>query len=366
MIKKLSMLALSLALLLSACNGQAPAETEAPAPTVEQPPAVTEAPGEIPVTGVTESLETPADAAEITATPPPPRPTNEPGCTNSAAFVIDVTIPDNSVIGAGETFTKTWRVRNTGTCIWASDYVLTHYSENSMGAPDSTPLDITFPGETLDISVNLIAPATPGTYRGNFVIENPEGLIMQVDNDSRLWLIIQVQNTAPTATAGTTTTNASPTGSASAAATSSGTGSGGATCSFSTDVFKLTAAIEALNSYRSQNGLPNFTVNTLLVRAAQAHANDMACNNFFTHTGSDGSTPQTRVAAQGYTASSVSENVYGSNPPLDGPGVINWWRTDTGDPRHGQNLLSTAFTEIGVGYSFFDDTGYYVLVLARP
>jgi uncharacterized protein YkwD len=92
----------------------------------------------------------------------------------------------------------------------------------------------------------------------------------------------------------------------------------------------------------------------------------MAGNNSFTHTGSDGSTPQTRVVAQGYTASSVSENVYGSNPPLDGPGVINWWRTDTGDPRHGQNLLSTAFTEIGVGYSFFDDTGYYVLVLARP
>lgn len=359
MIKKLSMIVLSLALLLSACNGQAPTETEAPPPTLEQPTA------EIPVTGVTEALETPAEEQDATATPPPPRPTNEPGCTNSAAFVIDVTIPDNSVIGAGETFTKTWRVRNTGTCIWASDYVLTHYSENSMGAPAATPLDITYPGETLDISVNLIAPATPGTYRGNFVIENPEGLIMQVDNDSRLWLIIQVQNTAPTATPGTTTSNASPTGTG-AAATSSGTGSGGANCSFSTDVFRLTAAIEALNSYRAQNGLPNFTVNTLLVRAAQAHANDMACNNIFTHTGSDGSTPQTRVAAQGYTASSVSENVYGSNPPLDGPGVINWWRTDTSDPRHNQNLLSTTFTEIGVGYSFFDGSGYYVLVLAKP
>lgn len=248
MIKKLSMFALSLALLLSACNGQAPAATEASAPTGEQPPAATEAPAEIPVTGVTEALETPADSAEITATPPPPRPTNEPGCTNSAAFVIDVTIPDNSVIGAGEIFTKTWRVRNTGTCIWASDYVLTYYSDNRMGAPDATPLGITFPGETADVSIDLTAPATPGTYRGNFVIENPEGLIMQVDNDSRLWLIIQVQNTAPTATAGTTTTNASPTGTG-ATATSSGTGSGGGvTCSFSTDVFRLTAAIEALNA----------------------------------------------------------------------------------------------------------------------
>jgi uncharacterized protein YkwD len=361
MIKKLSMFALLLALLLSACNGQAPAETDASAPNGEQPSAATDAPAEIPVTGVTEALETPADSAEVTSTPPPPRPTNEPGCTNSAAFVIDVTIPDNSVIGAGETFTKTWRIRNTGTCIWASDYALTHYSENSMGAPDATPLGITFPGETADISVELIAPATPGTYRGNFVIENPEGLIMQVDQDSRLWLIIQVQNTAPTATAGTTTSNASPTSTSGAT-----TSSGGVTCSFSTDVFRLTATIEALNAYRSQNGLPEFTVNTLLVRAAQRHANDMACNNLFVHTGSDGSTPQTRVAAQGYTASSVSENVYGSNPPLDGLGVINWWRNDRTDPRHNQNLLSTTFTEIGVGYSFFNDIGYYVLVLASP
>jgi uncharacterized protein YkwD len=92
----------------------------------------------------------------------------------------------------------------------------------------------------------------------------------------------------------------------------------------------------------------------------------MACNSLFVHSGSDGSTPQTRVAAQGYSASSVSENVYGSNPPLDGPGVINWWRTDRTDPTHNQNLLSTTYTEIGVGYSFFNDFGYYVLVFASP
>ncbi len=274
-----------------------------------------------------------------------------------------MTVPDNSVINAGETFTKTWRISNTGTCIWAGDYTLTYYSENRMGAPDSVPLDITYPGQTLDISVGLTAPGSPGAYRGNFVIKNPEGLIMQVDEDSRLWLIIKVENTAPTPTAGSTT-NTSPT--SAAGVTPSGSGSSGSTCSFTTDVFKLTDAINAINAYRTQNGLPNFTVNTLLVRAAQAHANDMACNNFFTHKGSDGSTPQTRVAAQGYIASAVSENVYGSNPPLDGAGVTNWWKTDTTDPLHNQNLLSKTYTEIGVGYSFFNNFGYYVLVLAKP
>jgi uncharacterized protein YkwD len=361
MIKKLSRLILLSALLLSACGGGGEtAETATPAPTETQPPVTNEAPAETPVAEVTETVETPIVEETSAAVRPP----NEPGCTNRAAFVTDVTVPDNSVINAGETFTKTWRVSNTGTCIWASDYTLSYYSDNAMGATVPVPLDITYPGETLDISLQLTAPSSPGTYRGNFVIKNAEGLIMQVDEDSRLWLIIKVENTASAPTAGPTTTGTAPTSTPGTAATASS--SGGVTCSFATDVFKLTDAIAAINAYRAENSLPNFTVNTLLVRAAQAHANDMACNNFFTHDGTDGSTPQTRVAAQGYVASSVSENVYGSNPPLDGVGVINWWKTDPGDPRHNQNMLSTTYTEIGVGYSFFNGFGYYVLVLARP
>jgi uncharacterized protein YkwD len=72
------------------------------------------------------------------------------------------------------------------------------------------------------------------------------------------------------------------------------------------------------------------------------------------------------VADAGYVAADLSENVYGSYPPLDGPGVVNWWATDKTDPRHNQNLLSTNFTEIGVGYAFFNNYGYYVIVFAKP
>ncbi len=345
------------ALILSACGNAAPAETATPAPSDTPPPTPTQEPP-TPLPVVTDT-----PAAPITDTPAV-RPTNEPNCTNKASFVADVTIPDNTVVKAGETFTKTWRVSNTGTCIWASDYVLTYYSENRMGAPDSVPLSLTYPGQTLDISVQLTAPASPGTYRGNFVIKNPQGLIMQVDADSRLWLIIKVENTAAATSPATVTPGASPT--VAAGVTPPASGSGTASCAFSTDVFKLTDAIAAINAYRAQNNLPAYTVNTLLVRAAQRHANDMACNNFFTHTGTDGSTPTTRVAEAGYAASQVSENVYGSNPPLDGPGVVNWWKTDTADPRHNQNLLSTTYTEIGMGYAFFNGYGYYVLVLAKP
>lgn len=362
MFKKLSMVVLLMALMLSACGGQVPAETAEPAPTETQSTVVTQAPTiEIPVTGATETAVPTTETPDATSTPSTPRPTNEPGCTNSASFVSDVNIPDNSIIGAGETFTKTWRVRNTGTCIWAGDYVLTHYSEQRMGAPDSVPLEITYPGQTLDISVELTAPGSPGTYQGNFVIENPEGLIMQVDEDSRLWLIISVTNTAaPTAT---TTTNSSPT---STGNNTSVPGSGTTTCSYATDRTKLTEAINALNAYRTKNGLPAYTVNSLLARAAQRHANDMACNNLFVHTGSDGSTPQSRVAATGYTGTSVTENVYGSYPPLNGQEVVSWWANDKTDPQHNKNLLSNTYTEIGVGYAFFDNFGYYVIVFATP
>ena len=138
------------------------------------------------------------------------------------------------------------------------------------------------------------------------------------------------------------------------------------TCAYTTDAAKITETVNAINAYRAQNGLPAYTVNELLTKAATAHANDMACNKLFVHTGSNGSTPTTRVAASGYTASSVTENVYGSYPPLSGQGAVDWWKNDKTDIRHNQNLLSTTYTEIGVGYSFFDNFGYYVLVFAAP
>jgi len=372
MIKKLFVIASLTAMMLSFCSAQAPAETAVPGSTetsVATAPVVTETSAPPPADA--SATETPASLSTETSTDVvPPAPTNFPDCINSAAFAADVTIPDNTNVRGGATFTKTWRVRNTGTCTWGPDYTLTHYSDEQMGAPASVPLGTTLPGQSLDISVGLTASNSIGSHRGNFVIKNPAGLIMQVDNDSRLWVIINVTNTV----AATATVPAAP-GTASGsvtvtntASTTTGNGSGFAnvTCSFSTDPAKLTATLNAVNAYRAQNSLPAYTLNAQLARAAQAHANDMACNKLFVHTGSDKSTPQTRVAASGYIASSVSENVYGSFPPLNGQGVVNWWINDKTDLRHNQNLLSKTYTEIGVGYSFFDNFGYYVLVFAKP
>jgi uncharacterized protein YkwD len=342
--------------MISACGAKAPAETVTPTLTETQIATATD-------TEAPTATETPGVEASPTSTPETPIPTNTSDCTNGASFVADVTIPDNSSVPSGTTFTKTWRVQNTGTCIWGPNYALTHYSDENMLAPASTPLKVTFPGQTTDLSLELTAPSTAGIHKGYFVIKNPAGLIMNIDKDSRLWVVIDISvavASGPTATQGS--------GSIPVTAVSSSGGSGFAnvTCAYTTDAAKLSETINALNTYRAQNGLAAYTVNDLLTKAATAHANDMACNNLFVHIGSDGSTPASRVATSGYVASDVTENVYGSYPPLTGQGAVDWWKNDKTDIRHNQNLLSTKFTEIGVGYSFYNNFGYYVLVFAKP
>ena len=388
MIKQLFVLTTLVTLVLSACSGGAPTEAATVPPTetqaatalvsITEPPAVTE-------TSTTPSVEasatqTSGTLSTMTPTLGTPFPTNPADCTNSASFVADITIPDNTNVAGGTKFTKIWRIANNGTCVWNPTYTVTHYSDESLAAPDSVPLPITYPGQTADISIDLTAPNSTGTHRGNYVIKNPAGLIMSIGDDSRLWVVINVTVTSAatvaatmsataisnTATVAVTVAGTSSTAASATAATGNSSSSTTATCAFTTDRGKLTEVINAVNAYRAQKGLPAYTVNSRLAQAAQKHANDMACNNLSVHDGSDGSTPQSRVEATGYTASSVSENINRNNPPLDGQAVVNSWINDTNDAQNGRNLLSNVFTEIGVGYSFFNNTGSYVVVFAQP
>ena len=205
--------------------------------------------------------------------------------------------------------------------------------------------------------MELTASSTSGRHRSNFVIKNPAGLIMKIDNDSRLWVIINVSSAVASAPTATQNSGNIPV---------TGNGFANVTCAFTTDAVKVTETIDAINAYRVKNGLVAYTVNELLTKAATAHANDMACNKLFVHTGSNGSTPASRVAASGYEAASVTEDIHGSYPPISGQDTVEWWKNDQTDVSHNLNLLSSTYTEIGVGYSFYNNYGYYVLVLAKP
>ncbi len=340
--------------LLMACSGNTP---------VAQPPTMTPVPPTISTQPPVTETSTPAPA---TQTPIAPLPTNSPDCTDSAAFVGDVTVPDATYFDPGQSFIKTWRVQNTGTCTWNSQYSLVFVSGNQMGAPNSTPLSETRPGDMLDISVDMTAPSDAKIYRANFEIHNPSGARLTIDQNTKVWVIIGVNAVAASSGGGSGGGSTSANGSNSVTNTPSGSGLLVSTCAFTADSSRANDVITAINAYRAQNGLPPYNVNAQLSLAAQSHSEDMACNGLFTHGGSDGSTPISRIAAAGYSASSVSENVYGSYPPRTGQGAVTWWATDQTDPNHNLNLLSSKYKDIGVGYAFFNNFGYYVVDFAAP
>lgn len=93
-----------------------------------------------------------------------------------AQFVKDISIPDGTVFQPGTAFTKTWRLRNIGTCTWTNNYSLVFDSGSLMGGPTTVGLTgNVLPGDLVDLSVNLIAPATDGNYQGNWKLRNAAG-----------------------------------------------------------------------------------------------------------------------------------------------------------------------------------------------
>ncbi len=97
------------------------------------------------------------------------------GC-DVMAFVADVTVTDGEEIAATTPFTKTWQVKNNGSCDWSTTYQLMFISGDQMGGPSSQTLTAAIAvGATSDISVELVAPSTAGSYTGYWAIANAAG-----------------------------------------------------------------------------------------------------------------------------------------------------------------------------------------------
>jgi hypothetical protein len=160
-------------------------------------------------TGDAQPNPTESSHAVQTETPLPTN-TNTPLPTSTtitipclrADFVKDVTIPDNTKLTAGTTFKKTWRVRNSGSCAWTSNFQLALYANERMAGKDDV-LDVNVGvGEEVDLSVWLTAPLTAGAHRGDWKLRNPQGTWFGVGptgSDSLTVLIISVVLT-PTVT----------------------------------------------------------------------------------------------------------------------------------------------------------------------
>lgn len=123
----------------------------------------------------------PSTATPVPATNTPvPTATKIPAVTycDWMAFVTDITVPDGTNFAPGETFVKTWRIKNRGTCTWTADYTLVFNGGDQMGGTTSVRLPgYVSPGQYIDVSVTFTAPTQPGSYKGYWILRNTSGAL---------------------------------------------------------------------------------------------------------------------------------------------------------------------------------------------
>lgn len=200
---------MGIGLLLAGCNmprdrvtptGPSGAVYTAAARTVSAH--LTEAAVAGPGSGSTPTMETPAPTGG-TSSNETPQPSFTPGGTqnptavscNRLTFLKDVNYPDGTDLQPGEEFTKTWRLKNAGSCTWSPDYDLVFDRGDAMGGPASVQLtaqDVP-PGETVDVSVNLAAPDETGTYQGYWKLRSGTGEVFGYGEDFKaFWVKVDV------------------------------------------------------------------------------------------------------------------------------------------------------------------------------
>jgi len=184
-----------------ACNFPGTASTPDPLPTFAAQTVtarLTESAGDTQEPSPTIVLTPlPETATELPASPTntnTPIPTTTDVPCNRAAFVSDVTIPDGTELVQGEAFTKTWRLRNTGTCTWNSSYALVFDSGDSMDGPASKQLvGNVGPNQTVDISVDLTAPNEGGQFKGNWKLRSDSGVHFGVGSSGDVAFYVEIK-----------------------------------------------------------------------------------------------------------------------------------------------------------------------------
>ncbi len=356
-------------ILISACSPAPTAEPTQPPPTeTPVPPTETQVPPTLPAT---DTPVPPTEAATTVSVTQAPAATNIPDCTNVADFVADVTVQDNTNFNPGESFVKTWRLKNSGTCTWGPDYALVFGHGTQMDAPVTTPLTTAAPGQTIDISVDMTAPTQAGTYIGYYSIRDSADQDFKISGNQFIWLTIAVGTSSATGTTATTGTAAAagPTATTSSGFTGTGTGTSGS-CTYVKSADYVSQILVLFNTARAAQGLPPYTINPKLSAAAMGHSIDMACNSNLSHIGTDGSTYKTRIADQGYSASASTENTFAAPPQYGGnaQAAYDWW-IGPGGAIHRDPIFSTTYKEIGIGYAYVDSSalgGYFTVDFAAP
>jgi hypothetical protein len=191
---------------LTQAVAQTPTLTASPEPG---PPTISETPMPTLPSEITSTLTPTEDSTASANTPAPTE-----GCYQAAAGYpkIDITIDDDTEMSPGQAFTKIWRVVNVGSCTWTADYDIVFFSGELMGAPSSLPLNATVAkDQSVDLAIDMVAPAGSGTYQGNWKIRNAAGVLFGIGpgSESPFWVRIKV--VSATAETPTPTPTATPT-----------------------------------------------------------------------------------------------------------------------------------------------------------
>jgi len=216
-LRALIVTSLTLVLLLTACNFPFPGSKNLPTDTVLTI-AVKTVNAQLTAVGLQATTPAASTSIPATATPlptatrvppsstPRPIPTSAPVYVpcDRAEFVSDVNVPDGTKFNPNQSFSKTWRLRNTGSCNWTTAYALSFDSGESMGGPASMGLPGPVgPGQYIDVTVNLKAPAAAGKYRGFWRLRNSSGASFGIGVNASVsfWVDIEVINLTATPTA---------------------------------------------------------------------------------------------------------------------------------------------------------------------
>lgn len=168
---------LPLLLLLALTIACTATPTLTPAPTAIAPARTATA---LPASSTPSATAIPTVAVLPTATgtaTPAPLPTTAdatatalPANCLKLQYVADVTIPDGTRINPGAAFIKTWRIRNSGQCAWENVNLV--FAAGNALAGETTAIPTTAAGDTIEVSVNLVAPNTPGRYQGEWSLQS--------------------------------------------------------------------------------------------------------------------------------------------------------------------------------------------------
>lgn len=151
----------------------------------ELTPTATPAPP-TPTPGLTQFTDTPTPGAQptqetstsVSTATPTLTATTKPAATaaDNGAFTYIETIPDGSDFSPSAAFTKTWQFKNTGSTTWTTAYSLVYIDGPALSAKNSVPLpNEVAPNQTVDISVDMVAPSQPGSYKSYWRLINPSG-----------------------------------------------------------------------------------------------------------------------------------------------------------------------------------------------